>query len=273
MNQQHNPEVAESNEAQEPEVTETPMQDTEQTAQADAKEIIIEVANPSAEEMKDILGIIKADYDFEVDIKEVVFNFKKSKDKLTGVETIRKPVNLAIPYPSVDGIVSILQNTLNIDGEVREGANKGLELLQEAVANVINAQARELLYDDNSLSAATFPVDKLSWEHIANIPKVQRKGGGIPKEIWELFATDYVEIMPEITGKTIEAVNNMAKILMNKLSMVRTNNDVLNLVIEQLAVYADNSPNAEEYTDCISFLLAKAETFMNVTPEELLANL
>lgn len=243
--------------------TATIAQDTDAATTANTSKVVtIDVVNPTAEEMAGIKEQIKVNYNFAVTVKQTNFNFKKSKDKLSGIETIRNSVELAIPYPSIDGIVAIL-----------EAGGKGLELLLEAVEGVVNTQARELLYDDTTLSAATFPVDKVSWEHIANIPKVARRGGGIPKEVWDAFATDYMEVMPEVTGKTIEAVSNMVKILKNKLVNIRTNDEVLNFVVAQLAVYMEHTPNAEEYQDCVAFLLNKADTFLNVSNEELLANL
>lgn len=226
------------------------------------KQQVISVENPTTEEMVALCENIKVNYDFNVITRAVKFNFKKSKDKLSGIETVRESVELALPYPSMEGIVAIL-----------EGGGKGLELLVEAIEGVVNAAARDIIADDTALNAATFPVDKVSWEFISNMPKAQRRGGGIPKETWEGFAQDYVEVMPEVTGKTIDQVANAAKILAGKLTAVRTNEPVLQLLVEQLAVYAEASPNAEEFQDCIAFLLNKAETFLNVSPEELLANL
>jgi len=243
-------------------VTQVQEATNEAATSTEPKQLIIEVQNPTAEEMAGICESISVNYDFSVVTKPVNFNFKKSKDKVTGIETIRGSVQLAMPYPSVEGIVHIM-----------EEGGKGLELLVEAIENVVNATARELLYEDTTLNAATFPVEKLSWEAIANLPKAQRRGGGIPKETWEGFAQDYVEVMPEITGKTIEQVANAAKILASKLTQVRTNEPVLQLLVTQLAVYAEHSQNIEEYQDCVAFLLQKADTFLNVSEEELLANL
>ena len=231
-------------------------------ADATAKVQEIVVVNPSSEEMAALLKDIKVNYDFAVDTQQTQFNFKKSKDKDTGIETIRHPVVLALPYPSVEGIVAIL-----------EKGGKGLELLQEAMQDVVNKAARDILYDDTTLTAATFPVDKVSWEFIANLPKAQRKGGGIPKEVWEAFSEDYIAVMPEAAGKTVEQITNMAKILMGKLNAIKTNEPVLQLVVEQLGIYAEATENMEDYADCVAFLLNKAETFLNVSEEELLANL
>jgi len=222
----------------------------------------IAASNPTKEEMAELLEHLTVNYDATVDIKPVQFNFKKTKDKETGIETIRQAVQLPVPYPSVEGIVAIL-----------EAGGLQLELLQEAIEKVINDASRDLLYDDVTLSAATFPMDLVTWDAISKQPKAQRRGGGIAKEVWEGFAEDYVSIMPTITGKTVEQIANAAKILMGKLSQVKTNEPVLKLLVGQLAIYAESSPNVQEYQECVEFLLTKADTFLNVTDEQLLANL
>jgi len=226
------------------------------------KLVVIPATNPSTEEMISICENIQTNYDFDVVTKSTNFKFKRSLDKATGIITERDSVQLAIPYPSVQGVIQIL-----------EKGEKGLELLIESMETVVNSIARELLYEDTTLNAATFPVDKLAWEVIANMPKAQRRGGGIPKETWEGFAQNYCEVMPEVTGKSIEAIGNMARILQAKLSTVRTAEPVLQLVVEQLAIYISNSPQAEEFKECVEFLLNKAETYLNVSPEELLSAL
>jgi len=226
------------------------------------KTVIIEVANPNDEEMGELLKNIQIGYDAEVDVKKVIFNFKKTKDKDTGIETLRRPVELAIPYPSMEGLVTILQK-----------GGKGLELLTEAIEGVITSAAREILSEGLALTAATFPVEKLSWEFIANLPKSQRRGGGIPKETWEAFAVDYISVMPAATDKNVEQVTRAAKILVGRLAAVKTNEPVLNLLVQMLAIYLENSKNAAEFMEVVEFLLDKADTYLNVTDEDLLANL
>jgi len=132
---------------------------------------VIPAVNPTPEEMVSLCENIKINHDFNVDVKPVKFNFKKSKDKETGIETVRESVTLAVAYPSVEGILAIL-----------ETGGKGLELLVDAVEGVINVTARDIIADDFSINASNFPIDKITWEAIANMPKAQRRGGGIPKE-------------------------------------------------------------------------------------------
>ena len=235
--------------------------ETEETI-TPAEPEIIKAENPSKEEMAELLQHLKVNFNFDVNFKPTLFRFKKSKDKETGIVIEREAVELGLPYPSVKGIMTIL-----------ETGGKQLELLMEAVESVVNAQARELLYEDTKLNASNFPVEKLSWEYIASIPKAQRRGGGIPKETWEEFIADYIAVMPAATGKNVEQVTNAAKLLANKLNSCKTAEPVLQLLVQQLSIYMGASQNSSDYSECVEFLLDKADTFLNMTEEDLTANL
>ena len=79
--------------------------------------------------------------------------------------------------------------------------------------------------------------------------------------------------MPSATGKSLDQITNASKILLNKFQAVKTNKPVLKLLKDQIGIYANTSPNAEQYSDCINFLIEKAETFLNLDEAALLANL
>lgn len=205
---------------------------------------------------------ITANFNNQVDAKEFKFNFKKVRDENTGLETKRPSVELTLPVPSVEGIIAIL-----------ETGGKSLELLLESVTDVIASRAREIVNEKEDINQANFPFDQLAWEVIANLPKAERRGGGISKDTWEDFSKDYILVMPTVTGKTAEQVGNAAKILLNKFNAVKTNKPVLKMLKAQLGLYASNSPSADMYVDCISFLLDKAEALINMDDATLLANL
>ena len=192
---------------------------------------------------------ISANYNKFVDEKEVKFSFRTVKDEATGLESKRATIEQKLPVPSIEGIIAIL-----------EAGGKQLELLQDTVAEVIYGRAREILADDEKLTEV--PVDQLTWEVIANLPKAERKGRGIPKETWEDFSKDYVAVMPSVTGKTAEQVGNAAKILLNKFAQVKTNKPVINLLKGQLALYLNSSPNAESFSECVEFLVNKADALL-----------
>lgn len=192
---------------------------------------------------------INAAYNKFLDEKEVKFSFRTVKDEATGLESKRPTIEQKIPVPSVEGIIAIL-----------EAGGKQLELLLDTVADVIYGRAREVLADDEKLTEV--PLDQLTWEIIANLPKAERKGRGIPKDVWEDFSKDYIAVMPSVTGKTAEQVGNAAKILLNKFAQVKTNKPVINLLKGQLALYLNSSPNAESYSECVEFLVNKADTLL-----------
>ena len=205
---------------------------------------------------------IQANFDNTVDVKEYKFHFKTVKDKDSGIETKRPTIELKLPVPSVEGIIKIL-----------EAGGKQLELLQLAVGDIIVAQARSLLSDNENMTVENFPVGQCTWEFIANMPEAEKRGRGIPKEVWEEFAADYIEVMPAITGKTAEQVALAAKLFLNKFQQVKTNKPVIGKLREQLAIYANNSKQAENYADCIKFLDDKANDLLEADETALLANL
>lgn len=195
---------------------------------------------------------IHANFDNTVELKDFKFHFKTTEDKETGLKSKRPTFEVKLPIPSVEGAVKAL-----------EAGGKQLDLVMEAMASIVVNRAREIISENENITAENFPYDQLTWEAIANLPEAERRGRGIPKEIWESFAEDYVAIMPGLTGKNTKQVQAAADILLDKFNKHKTNKKVIKLLQDQLAVYVSNSPNAETYTDCISFLNDKATRLMN----------
>lgn len=198
---------------------------------------------------------IQANHNPLVDLKEVTFNFRKTKDEETGVETKRGSVVTKLQIPSVEGIIKIL-----------EQGGKGLELLQTAVEGVITDYAKSLLSDDASITSENFPFDAVNWDAIANLPDSDRRGRGIPKEIWEDFIKSYIETMPAVIGKPVDVVKKQAAIMAQKFQPLKNHEkkaEILPKFIEMLGLYANNAADAEQFTGPIEFLIKKAEQFMN----------
>ena len=217
---------------------------------------------PTAEQVEvakqELHNQIVARFNNLVDTKEFKFSFKT--DKETGVK--RPTVELRLPVLSVEGIVDILQN-----GEERP---KELELLLEVLGDAIYEQARSIVNDTEDITQENFPLDKVTWAFIANMPKAERRGGGISKETWDEFAKDYIEVMPAATGKKPEQVGLAAKLLLAKFNPVKTQKPVITMLQGQLGIYVTTSPNAEQFQDCVEFLNKKAETLLNADPAALL---
>ncbi len=200
---------------------------------------------------------IQANFDNKIDLKPTKFHFKKDD-----LGNKRETVELQLHVPSVEGVVAIL-----------EGGGKGLELLLAACYDVVSAQARSILNDNETMTAESFPMDQCFWDFIANMPEAEKRGRGIPAEVWKAFGEDYIAIMPSVTGKTAEQVANAAKLFLNKFQAVKSNKPVIGKLKEQLAIYASSSPKAEEFGDAIKFLSDKADTLLQADDSALLANL
>lgn len=218
-----------------------------------AQEIKMNAAQEAA------IAAIKPNFDKFTDKKVFKFHFKKDE-----LGNKRPTVELTLPIPSVEGIVDII---------TKEGNEKELELLLEAIENVITSQARTVVNSDETITQATFPMDSVLWGFIANMDKAERRGGGISKETWEAFCTDYVAVMPAVTGKTADQVGRAAAIFADKFTKVRSNKPVLTKLKDQLGIYVTNSTKAEDFTDCVEFLTDKADKLLAVDDSALADNL
>lgn len=197
---------------------------------------------------------VTANFDNKVDEKDFVFHFKKDK-----LGNKRASLELKLPVPSVEGIIAIL-----------EKGGKELELLQDAIYDTVRGQAAAVISDDEKITAANFPISSILWATIANMTKADRRSSAIAAEAWEGFAKDYIEVMPSVTGKSVEAVTNATIVYLKKFSIVKTNKPVLEQLKGQLALYADNSKNVEQFTDILELLLGKVDSYLSANDVELL---
>jgi len=206
-------------------------------------------------------------FDEKVEVRPYKFSFKTQilKDE-NGAEigkTKRATVELQLPVPSVKGLVHVLEC----------GDKKQLELLQDAAISIVLGRARELVNEREDINQDNFPFDQVSWETIANMPDTERRGRGIPKETWEEFAADYINVMPQFTGKSPKQIENAAEILVDKFNKLKVSRDykkVVRLLLDQLAIYLDNAPNAETYMDCVTFLTEKGTKILTAEEVSLL---
>ena len=229
----------------------------------------VAVAAALAASKEKLHGEIKANFNNLVDVAETAFHFRKVVNEVkqpdgtvSKIETKRATVNIPIPAPSVEGLIEIIQ-----------AGGKGLELLMEAARDKVLEQAREYVNETLTVTEANFPYDMLAWEKIANLPKAERRGGGIPKELWEEFQADYVEIMPGLTGKPAANVENAAKVFVSKFANAKTNKPVLKVLNDQLGIYINNTTKGEQLLPVIDWLSSKMETLINTDETNLLLSL
>lgn len=211
---------------------------------------------------------IKAKFNNLVDVVETTFHFRKVdnkvKDPETGAEAVvttkRNSVILPVPAPSVEGLIDIIQNK----------GGKALELVLEAVRNIVVEQAREYINDNEAVTSLNFPFATLDWDTIANLPKADRRGGGIAKEVWEDFAKDYISIMPSLINKPVDAVTTATKIFLTKFNTCKTNKPVLAKLKDYLAIYISNTTKGEDFAEAVDWLDKKLTTLLETDNSNLL---
>lgn len=203
-----------------------------------------------------------------IDTKEFKFGFRTIKDEKTGISTKRATVEAKLPIPSFEGVVEILQNQ----------ASPEFKLLMSSIEDTFTSYIKDLLADNPDITTENFPYDKATWTAIATQPESERKGRGIPKEIWEDFIKSYVIVMPGLTGLELKFIEKQAAMFAQKLNPL-VNHDQKEKILpglkNMLTVYLNGAGDAaESFQDCIKFLLDKADKILNAEKESnLVANL
>ena len=205
---------------------------------------------------------IIVNFDNKLDYKSAKFSFREVTDKDTGVKTKRAPIELTkLPVPSIEGVVAIL-----------EAGGKSLDLLMEAVADIVISRARDVINESDSLSSENFNYTTCDWNTIAYLEREDRRSA-ISKEVWEEFAASYIEIMPALTGTSKEQCANVAKILIAKFAPVKTKKDVIAKLKLRVSMFAEAVPSSSEFAECFDVLLKKADKLLEAEEVSLEDNL
>lgn len=194
---------------------------------------------------------------------EASINFRtvKTKEEDGSVtESKRESIKIHVPVPTWEEVISMID--AGTAEEASEAAKNNLQMLQDAMFNVIFSQAADLAKENTDLTSANFPLGELAWEKIANAPEAERKSRGISKEEWADFAEDYLAVMPEITGKDAVRIERAVAQFIVKFQPIKNDKKSVAVLRDQLAVYAEKAPNAANHYKVIEFLLKKAEALM-----------
>lgn len=222
----------------------------------------------TAEVKEAVQQTINAKFDVNVSPTEAKFTFKTAdiKDdegKPTGEKHKRPAVTVILPLINLSGIKSILES----------GDEKSQQLLLEAVQAIQFSQAKDLVDSDVNITAETFPLDQVSWAHIANLPKAERSGSAIAKETWEAFGTAWIAAMQRVAGKTPDQAKKAAAILVAKLNPAKTNKPVLLNLQGQLGIFIDQAEEAADFLPCVEYLTKRVETLLKAEEPDLLSAL
>lgn len=208
-----------------------------------------EVSQDQAPQSAPDVAAIQINVDKTVTPSKFTFRFKKDKlgNKRANVELPN------VPVPSYDGIVQILQN-----------GGKEVELLLDAMTDLQRSVIADWVGSDEGNDASKFDPSKFTWGAIANMPKEDRRTVTITPEQWEAFAKSYLAVMPGVSGKNADQLGNALEIYKKKLTIVKTNKNVVQKLKDQLALYIDNVPEkeAEEHLEIIDMLVRRADSYL-----------
>lgn len=204
-----------------------------------------------------------------VEVKEKKFTFRPEKDADNkpiilpdGSKKKRAPVALQVPIPTIDGIIAALHD------------DKQQPLVVSAVEELIYDAVRAQLAENPALANQTeLDLSKLTLAYIANLPKTERRAGGIDQESWAGFADDFAAIMPTVTGLDKTKMSNAAKMFVSKLLPARGSKKALTVLNGYLQLWFTNSKEAASYQDVYEFLNTRIENWLSADEEALIGDI
>lgn len=183
---------------------------------------------------------------------ENTYSFRQNKE--TGVK--RDSVTLKLPVLTAAGIVAALNS----------GDEKVVSLIEDTISGLVISQVRGFVEADEAYDQTKFDAqaDQATIEFIANLPKAERNVVG--KEALEQFAKDYIAIMPEVTGKSVEKVTAAAGLFVEKFKRAAGDDAVLAILQEQLGIFLENA--SEEVIErnqlALGYLAAKLQDLLSI---------
>jgi len=196
--------------------------------------------------------------------EETKFSFKTPKltpeEVKAGVVAVKKaPVILTLPLLTGEGLVAAMND------------EKVFNVVLDTVNDLIREAARKQVNDEDApvTKQEQLKVDLLNIVYIANQPKSAR-GGGISQETWADFEADYINIMPELTGKEITRVKKAAAIFVKRLAPVGNDKPTLKVLQDYLSLWYANTSLQEELAEVFIFLDGKITNLLTKDSSALL---
>jgi len=220
------------------------------------------VANPLAQ---DIEAQIQATLVVPTKVK---FSFRTTKiknEKGEEVDWKRPTLEKELPLLTKSGLMAAMA-----------ADDKTTELILDSVNQVIVDRYRGIINEqvdnDPSVDLATAEIDLngLTLVAIANLPKGER-GAGIPKEVWANFVKDYKEQMQRSEAVALfadkkprapEVLDKHGILLAGKFNQIRTRKDIAQQMLGFLDIWAQVSPNVEEFMSAYELLRNKGSTIL-----------
>lgn len=185
-------------------------------------------------------------------IVELTFNFR-TKDGLK-----RPSVGIEAIVPTTAGLIEVLQS----------GDEKKVSLISDLVIGALQGHIRTFVEQEPDFSQETYnallEAGRVDLDALANLPKSERNT--LSKEQLEDFAKDYIQYMPEITGKDVKKVSAAAGLFVERYKRVAGDNSVLAVLQEQLVTFVEKAPEevTAKHERALGYLGDKVEELLAV---------
>lgn len=226
-------------------------------------------ANVVAENAPDPAQTINAGFEGAPSLyinQAVVYKFKSPRkdkdgnpptDELGQPIAARAPVSLTIPVPTWEALKKLT--------EEEKGKNWVLDIIHDVVKQAVHDQVYDEANPVNSQDE--LKLDVLSLDYLVDVPKTERTGRGIPKEVWDEWVKDYKDVMSQVGTRSPDKIGNAADVFMKKFNPIKTNKKVVEFLLNELDSWAEYG-NLEEYQGIYDFLKRRGNDLIKLDPEK-----
>ena len=167
----------------------------------------------------------------------------------------RQAVDVDVKLLTVEDLAAILTGS----------DEKAKELLTAQANQVVTDAVRAQLDDQDThveIDVAKLDLAKADFAYIANLPPLQRTGGGIPTETWDAWVADYVATLVRVADKTEQVATNSANIFRTNLKEYRFSPEWLKALQGNLQTWFTSSTEAAEFSAIYERLNGRVEGYL-----------
>lgn len=187
---------------------------------------------------------------------QVDANGKKVLDAAGKTVIVKDRANFSVQLPLLtrDGAVEILST----------GSDKAVDCALKALNTVIFSQAKRQIDETETINSQEgLDLAKLDWNYIATLSASELSESAAPtKEILEALATDYILVMPTLTGISIELAKGGAAYFAGKFRTIKLRKDMLVKLSARLATWYEATSRGEEFAEAFDWLQTKASNYI-----------
>lgn len=215
---------------------------------------------------------IEATLGADVSVFVETFNFRTSKELPEGADwpavttkeadpETGEPIDVIKGYKRESFPVALYRPTAAALASYLSDACPEQDTILEIIEDFIFSAAQDIISANPGMTAADFPLDKIAFAVLARLPK-EVKTRGLDKEELAAFCKDYIEVMPEITGKSAEVCALAAGAFEKRFSNVKTDQVAQKKLRAYLDLYIAKAPRAEAFQTVLGVLVQRLEQLM-----------